>query len=356
MNVHLYTYELPFSTPITLARRSYADRRGLLLQLSSGPREGWGEAAPLPGFSRESEAEAREQLLGLLPKIRSLDPRATLLEERSVLLTELNVPSLLPSVRNAIEGAILWWLMADTGRLPGRALNKEVELNALLVVSDNLDGTLQDLRRDGYQGIKMKVGRRSVAEDLRRLRQVAAEIERGVKIRLDANRAWSWDQAVSFLEGLPDGLPLDYIEEPLRNPDELERLRQVTGAPIALDETLRELKEDDLAGYSWVDAWICKPMLDGGPSAFFAIERAAEKSDAQVILSSAFDSGVGMRNLLMLAGLALRPAPMGLDTYKRLRYDVLEEPLPYTGARADLTSPSFRRPTISRNHLQRISE
>ena len=356
MKVHLYTYELPFRAPITLAGRSYAGRRGLLLQLSSGPREGWGEAAPLPGFSRESEADARDQLLGLLPGLRSLDPRPALLEKRSTLPNELNVRSLLPSVRNAIEGAILWWLMADTERLAGRALKKEVEVNALLVVSDNLEGTLQELRRDGYQAIKMKVGRRSVAEDLRRLRQVAAEIERGVKIRLDANRAWSWDQSVSFLKRIPDGLPLDYIEEPLRNPDELERLRQVTGAPIALDETLRELKEDDLAGYSWVDAWICKPMLDGGPSGFFAVERAAEKSDAQVILSSAFDSGVGMRNLLMLAGLARHPAPMGLDTYERIKYDVLEEPLPYAGARVDLTSPSFRRPTIFQKHLQRISE
>ena len=62
----LYRYELPFSEPLKLKGTLLRSREGLLLQLQAdeGGELGWGESSPLPGFSRESLAEAADQLRG----------------------------------------------------------------------------------------------------------------------------------------------------------------------------------------------------------------------------------------------------------------------------------------------------
>ena len=59
----LYRYRLPFSRPLTLGDLALHHREGLLLRLSGDEgSEGWGEAAPLPGFSVESQGEAASKL------------------------------------------------------------------------------------------------------------------------------------------------------------------------------------------------------------------------------------------------------------------------------------------------------
>ena len=59
----LYRYRLPFTRPLTLGSLTLDHREGLLLKLSGDDgSEGWGETAPLPGFSMESQDEAASQL------------------------------------------------------------------------------------------------------------------------------------------------------------------------------------------------------------------------------------------------------------------------------------------------------
>src|ERR687890_2428747 len=59
----LYRYGLPFSRPLTLGSITRFQREGILLRLSGDDgSEGWGETAPLPGFSVESREEAVRQL------------------------------------------------------------------------------------------------------------------------------------------------------------------------------------------------------------------------------------------------------------------------------------------------------
>ena len=58
----LYRYSLPLRRPLTLKGVTLQRREGLLLRLSGDDgSEGWGETAPLPGFSEESLDEATVQ-------------------------------------------------------------------------------------------------------------------------------------------------------------------------------------------------------------------------------------------------------------------------------------------------------
>ncbi|CAK8741932.1 o-succinylbenzoate synthase [Sodalis praecaptivus] len=54
----LYRYRLPMQPSVVLGNQRFAEREGLLVALDDAGRRGVGEIAPLPGFSRESLADA----------------------------------------------------------------------------------------------------------------------------------------------------------------------------------------------------------------------------------------------------------------------------------------------------------
>lgn len=50
----LYRYQVPMDAGVVLRERRLKTRDGLLVRLSDNGREGWGDIAPLPGFSDET--------------------------------------------------------------------------------------------------------------------------------------------------------------------------------------------------------------------------------------------------------------------------------------------------------------
>ena len=62
----LFQYCLPLVAALKLKGALLLERKGLLVRLANPTGAvGWGEVSPLPGFSRESLEEARQQLLEL---------------------------------------------------------------------------------------------------------------------------------------------------------------------------------------------------------------------------------------------------------------------------------------------------
>ena len=60
----VYRYTLPLKEPLTLRGETFAEREGLLLRVESDTgAHGWGEAAPLPGFSTENCDQAEDVML-----------------------------------------------------------------------------------------------------------------------------------------------------------------------------------------------------------------------------------------------------------------------------------------------------
>ena len=56
----LQPYDYPFRRPLRTHHGLWKRRQGLLIKLSDGQREGWGEIAPLPDFGSESLEAAHE--------------------------------------------------------------------------------------------------------------------------------------------------------------------------------------------------------------------------------------------------------------------------------------------------------
>ena len=153
-------------------------------------------------------------------------------------------------------------------------------------------------------------------------------------LRLDANRAWTWDEAVQFAEST-SSLDLDYVEEPLATASKMPELWVDTRMPVALDETLQQPDgAESIRG--WAEAIVLKPTLVGGLMATLRMAAAARSVGVRSVLSASFESGVGLRGVAAIAA-ATDAEPAGLDTYRWLAEDVLG-PLPFSQPTVDVSA------------------
>jgi L-alanine-DL-glutamate epimerase-like enolase superfamily enzyme len=81
----------------------------------------------------------------------------------------------------------------------------------------------------GMAGVKFKVGRKRVVDDLRRVAEVRAVVGDDFIIVCDANQAWTPQEAIEFCRGA-EPLKVGWIEEPVHWYDQLEGLRMVREA------------------------------------------------------------------------------------------------------------------------------
>ena len=171
------------------------------------------------------------------------------------------------------------------------------------------------------------------------LQELSKHADPQVSLRLDANRAWSYDEALAFVRALPAALPLAYIEEPCRDVADTLQLAQSGRVPIALDESLLGLNDEGLAQLKGLSAYVIKPTLCGGLSGAARLARAARQSDAEPVVSAAFESGVGIRALVYLANELMTPGlAAGLDTWQWLVDDVAESGVLSAGAMMHVAS------------------
>jgi O-succinylbenzoate synthase len=208
------------------------------------------------------------------------------------------------------------------------------------------------MRDAGYEAIKLKVGARTVAEDLRLVRALGEELEGETSLRLDANRAWGYEEAAGFVRGAPR---FEYVEEPLADPARLPDLVGEFGVPVALDESLVGMGPRGLDEHRYARAVVLKPTLLGGISHTLRMAEQALRLGVMPVLSSAYESGVGTAALVALAaGIGERPVPAGLDTYRTLAGDVLQTPLPLPSPSVDVRRTVEASRTVDVGKLQEI--
>jgi len=144
------------------------------------------------------------------------------------------------------------------------------------------------------------------------------ELCKKMKLRIDFNRSLTLEEALNFAKECESGA-IEFYEEPLKDPVELINFP----FPIALDESLREKDFEKLANLAHVTALVIKPTMTGN----LATCKQYEKFGKPIVLSSSFESGVGIAQILRLVPHLKALLPLGIDTYRYLKEDVLETPL-----------------------------
>jgi O-succinylbenzoate synthase len=220
----------------------------------------------------------------------------------------------------------------------GASSGNTVPLNGLLI------GTEEHILRQvtlfvnqGYRSVKLKVGRQSIDQDIALVYRVHARLGGKATLRLDANRAWTLEQALTFGKAI-EVLDVEYIEEPLQNSQELPLLAQRWRLPIALDESLVEQGPDTLKRFDRLKALILKPTLLGGFTKALAWAKWAEANEVMPVTSSSFETDLGLTMLGHFAAQVAPGIPCGLDTSNWFKENLLQRPLPISAGHLQLDS------------------
>ncbi len=351
--VQIYEYRLPLRRSLTLKGVSMSDRRGVLVRFGdSSGHIGWGDVAPLPGFSVESPNDAQQQIIAFAPDLIGREIPDAVVRLDDAFSFWLDNDSLHPSVRFGLETSILGLLARSReiglAELLNPSCRNTISVNGL-ISGDETDivGRAKQLRDSGYRVVKLKVGMNELETDVARVRAVRQILGDHVEVRLDANRAWSFDEASRFARRIAD-CHVEYVEEPLADASRLAQLARETGMPIALDESVCSLVPDTVPSYTGLKAIVLKPTLLGGFEQVMKFARAAISIGLVPVVSSSFESSIGLKALANLAASLPNDTPCGLDTLDWFAQDVLEVPLQATNGRIRVLS--FDEKSTRLNH------
>lgn len=345
-------------------------RSGYIIQITAsenyGDEEeiiGIGEVSPLPGFHTETLEEVRQQLQ-ILQKIFSSSATRIAFNPHSVLsmngsLTEYLSSigqELYPSVRVGLEMAIL--------SISSQAVNETIP-QAILLYSPYYDsskkissvpvnslvtrGSSASSESISFPSTKVKVGgKRDIDDDVDSI----LEALESSKARGDANRAWNKSDADLFVNKLKQRIKYDqtieFIEEPLAKSndsyshiDTLESWYHETGNVVkyALDETLADLVLDGGSdGLLLIEQMLVSRKLEGcaafvlkpsllGLETSFRIAMLLRNTDIDAVLSSTFESGVGLSHYAFLSAasdaISGGKYSHGLGTFEYLEGDTI---------------------------------
>lgn len=324
-SIEIYRYSLPLVRPLRLKDHVLNERQGLILKFCGRKGNiGYGDIAPLPGYSLETLDEAQEAAITWARFALGRTPQTTVERDKM-----LHVLAMTPSVMFSTECATLS-LAYDAGAILPEGLfssvRRDVSVNALITGQlDDAVETAHALREKKYRTIKLKVGRQSLENDIETVRQVRRALGDDITLRLDANRAWDFDTALRFARGVAE-CAIEFIEEPLAIPTRLQQFSKRSGLPIALDESAREDIDspDFFSENQWAEAVILKPSLLGGIRLTMDWAAQALQHGLKPIISSCFESGLGLIALAHLAAAITEDdIPVGLDTYSWLGADIL---------------------------------
>jgi o-succinylbenzoate synthase len=326
--VWLRPYRVPLPEPWPSAEGPVRERAGALLLLEEDEGAvGVGETAPWPGFGVETIASSEAALRLAARRLLGL-PREHYLEAIADLPRLAQVASV-PCARHAVDLALHDIAARHAGvpvsrLLGGGAALTTVGVNAAiprLSAAESARAAADAVAR-GARTIKLKVGGRDAKDDAARVSAVREAVGSAVKIRVDANQAWTEADAVASLRAMAT-YDLEYCEQPVAADDveALARVRAAAGVPIAADEAVR-----DLAGARRIldlgaaDVLLVKPMALGGLHAARGIAALAAERGIPVVVTSLLEGPIGRSGALHLAA-SLGPGPYDHGIATGVEYD-----------------------------------
>ena len=321
--------------PLQTAHGTVRERELLMVTLTDADgATGYGEAAPLQeydGVSIGKVKNALERYGQVLVDAQEMNGAQIIDACRKV--------EDLPQALAAIDMALWDRAGRRTGKPVAELLtdepSREVMVNATIGATDRTGAAKQaaEAVEAGFRCIKLKVG---TGDDAGRVAAVRAVTGAETALRLDANGAWTVDEAIRAIEMLaPAGLEL--VEEPTHGLQAVREVRERVSTRIAIDETAAE---HGALGAGVADAVCLKIGRCGGISGLLAAATLVRASGAEAYVASTLDGPLGVAAALhCAAALASRgPVPAcGLATL-RLFEGSVEDELPVRAGRIALPS------------------
>jgi L-Ala-D/L-Glu epimerase len=272
----LLRLSIPFRSPFVSAEAVVTARELVVLRLEAGDGTvGWGEAAPFEPY----DGVPLERAIAALSGGGGRRP---------------------PQARAAEEIARLDLEARQEGRPLAEPVKDALAVNMTLPggpPEEAAAGAREGVRA-GFACFKVKVG---LPEDADRVAAVREAVGPWPALRVDANRAWSVEQAVASIRAIEDH-DLEFVEQPCRTLEELRQVRGRVSTPVAADESARsprairraiEIEACDVINVKLAGAGGFRPARE--------MLRLARSSGLGAFLSSTLDGPWGIAAALQLA-------------------------------------------------------
>lgn len=298
----LTPFVLPLVRPVQTGRGILLSREGILLEITDSSNvKGWGEAVPMQGFHTESLEESWQALTQFLPVLLRKG-------QGSIQETVQQFHSAFPAASaamSAIDTALCDLSSKQQGcsvaaLLAGKfqtSITNSIRVNALLHAQD-VRGIIKEARekfQEGFETFKIKVGVQSIQQDIARIAAVRETLGQNVEIRLDANEAWTREEADKALQSVAS-LSIEYIEQPLPKADlhGSVRLRKEQIIPLAADEAACSAEDiQNVLKHQAADLIILKPAATGGPHLSLRMGELAAQFGIPCTTTTLMDGAVG---------------------------------------------------------------
>lgn len=317
----IYALHIPFTEAFqhSIKERTFCDSVVIRVRDEAGT-EGFGEGVPRPYVTGETADMVVEHLArDLWPAIVERELPA-LQDEADLAALDAFIPQQeLPGVlsdnasRAALELALFDCVLHRQRMSATQILrpHRQRVTYSGVITAGSLDKALQHARQMklvGLKHIKVKVG---MEDDVARLRAIRETLGPQVSLRIDANGAWTLDQAVTILNELAS-CDIAAVEQPLpRGPvADLVHLKRRTSVPLMVDESLVTLADaEELISHQAVDYFNIRVSKCGGLSRSLAIAQRAARASIRLQVGSQ----VGETAILSAAGRHLAAALEEVD-------------------------------------------
>jgi L-alanine-DL-glutamate epimerase-like enolase superfamily enzyme len=306
---------VPLRIPFTAGHGTVTDRELLLVALEAADGlTGFGEAAPLESYDGVSPAEVHGALQACVPVLdeyRDATPIADV-------IARCAEATVLPQALAAIDLA-LWDLAGRRTREPvWRLLGARqsgrpgpIPVNWTIAASDRSGAAHEaaTARAEGYGTVKVKV---AIGDDAGRVAAVRAFGGPDMAIRIDANGAWSVDEAAVVLPAL-EATGIELCEEPVPGVQAIRALWATgqLGYALALDESAAD---PDAFTRPAADAICLKIARCGGIAGTIDTAARARAVGYDVYLASTLDGPLGIAAALHAAAVIRPRRACGLAT------------------------------------------
>lgn len=279
------------------ARRT--DKQTIWVKITHHAHEGWGEAVPMDTYKQTLES-CESTLFEIATLLANADP----FDLESITGNLLARYDSQRATVAAIDAALHDWigkrLNCPTYRLLGLP-REPIPLTSFSIGAPTLDDLKKALEiAVSYPILKIKLGMGIDEQTLATVRKLAPN----KTIRVDANMAWTVDEAIGKLLMLRE-FGVEFVEQPLQPKDlpGLRRIREAGICPIVADEScVRPADVLSLAGC--VDGINVKLSKCGGIREAYRMIILARSLGMRVMLGCMIESSLGISAALQLAPLA----------------------------------------------------
>ena len=297
MKIDIEERLLHFKQPAGTSRGVYTTRRIWLVRVSDGTSVGIGECAPLPQLSCDDLPDYGEKL-----RVKSEEFAAAIGQGDAAVTAFFETLRDYPSMLFGFETALLslrGTMLFDTAFSRGE---QGIPINGLVWMGtfEEMQQRIEQKLEQGFRCVKLKIGAIDFDAELELIKKIRSRFSHhDVELRVDANGAFSFDEALYKLELLSQ-YALHSIEQPIRAGQWsfMSELCRESPLPIALDEELIGVNDPDqkrqMLNIIRPRYIVLKPSLHGGMMGCREWIDTARDMRIGSWITSALESNVGL--------------------------------------------------------------